>query len=375
MAIRITFVIPSLSAGGAERVMSTVANYFAKQGYPVTLLTLDWGRKPFFKIDEAIAQRSLGLLSASDNIFQTIIRSLRRSYRLGKEIRISNPDIVVSFMDKTNVLTLFSLFGSKIPVIVSEHMDPKQREWAFILLRRIAYRWASRVVVLTQSMKKYFRNWLASEKVVIIPNPIRLEDERSNISNQVKLPKAKLIVAMGRLVRQKGFDLLIKSFAKISSSNPDWSLVILGQGQMQEELEGLIDSLNLKNRIFLLGLVPNPLAILKQADIFVMSSRFEGFPMVILEAMAQGVAVISFDCPCGPSEIIRDKIDGILVPPENVAALAATIAKLMGDENERKRLALRAPEVLERFGAPRILEMWRRTVDEVYQSGADSKKL
>ncbi|MCF7908150.1 MAG: glycosyltransferase family 4 protein [Candidatus Omnitrophica bacterium] len=374
MAIRITFVIPSLSAGGAERVMSTVANYFAKQGYSVTLLTLDWGRKPFFKIDETITQRSLGLLSVSNNIFQTVIRSLRRSYRLRREIKRSNPDVVVSFMDKTNVLTLFSLFGSKIPVIVSEHMDSKQGRRMLILLRRIAYRWASRVVVLTKSMKKYFTNWLASEQVVIIPNPIRLEDERSNISNQVKLPKGKLIVAIGRLVRQKGFDLLIESFAKVSSNNLDWNLVILGQGQMQGELERLIGSLNLKNRIFLLGLVPNPLAILKQADIFAMSSRFEGFPMVILEAMAQGVAVVSFDCPCGPSEIIRDKIDGVLVPPENVAALATTIAKLMRDENERKRLALRAPEVLERFGSSRILEMWRRVVDEVYQSGANSKK-
>ena len=173
---------------------------------------------------------------------------------------------------------------------------------------------------------------------------------------------------MGRLVPQKGFDRLIPAFATVSSSRPGWRLTIWGEGPDRPALELLRDSVGIAHRVALPGMTDDPGTALASATLFVLSSRWEGFPTVLGEAMALGVPVVSVDCPSGPADIVRDGIDGILVAPDDAAALADGLARLMDDGAVRANLASRAPEVLERFGLAHVLALWEDVFREVGMS-------
>jgi len=175
----------------------------------------------------------------------------------------------------------------------------------------------------------------------------------------------KRIIALGRLSGEKGHDLLIQAFAKVCSRHPQWILEIVGEGPARPSLEACRRSLGVDETVHLRGLTETPFDELNRADLFILPSRFEGFPNALCEAMAAGVPVISFDCPNGPREIIRDNVDGILVPPQDVNALAGAMDRLMSNPEERARLALRAPEILDRFGIEHIMKKWEETISEV----------
>ncbi len=174
---------------------------------------------------------------------------------------------------------------------------------------------------------------------------------------------------MGRLVPQKGFDMLLDAFSRVAGKHPEWSLKVLGKGPLKAQLEAQAELLGLKNRVNFAGTVPDPFPVLRESDLFVFASRFEGFGNALAEAMACGLPVISFDCPAGPSEIILNGMNGVLVPREDVAALAAAMDHLMSEPAARARLACHAPEVLQRFSLDRILGMWDEVIDHALRSG------
>ena len=233
-------------------------------------------------------------------------------------------------------------------------------------LRRITYLQAARVVSASKGVDDYF-DWLPKNKRAVIHNPLAaVEDDQSPLNIPLGAnPKKKWVIAMGRLTYQKGFDLLLSAFQKIADRYPDWQLLILGEGELRLELENLKVNLGLTDQVLFLGVISNPFLLLKHSKLFVLSSRFEGFGNVLIEAMSCGLPVISTDCPSGPREIIRDGIDGILVPNEDVLALAAAMARLMSNERERERLAAHAPEGTERFFLEKIVGMWEALISEV----------
>lgn len=363
--MKLALVIYSLSAGGGERVMSLMANYWAMKGWAIALLTLDDGSvPPFYYLDPRIKHISLGILGNSPNLLSAIWNNLKRIWILRSAIIEIKPDAAISFLSATNVLTLLATRNLKIPVIVDEQIHPGMypigRFWE--LLRRWTYPHADRVVAVTARALSYFSPQIQSRGYVI-PNPA-LSVNVAEISSDKLLVKPSAI-AMGRLHPQKGFDLLLQAFAQLKDCYPEWNLTILGEGELRPQLESLRDRLQLCDRVHFPGAVKNPHDFLKQADIFVMSSRFEGFPNALCEAMACGLPVISTDCPSGPKEIIRPEIDGLLVPSEDVNALVAAMDRLMSNPAERKRLAARAPEVTEQFSLEKIMNNWEELLDKV----------
>jgi len=363
--MNLTLVIYSLTCGGAERIISIMANYWAAKGWRITLLTFDDGTvPPFFNLDSRISHIPLGIAGNSPNPIIAIWNNFQRIQTLKSAIAHSKPDAAIGFMETTNVIILLATRGLNIPAIVSEHSDPASNPIGRIWeqMRQWTYPFADRIVVLTKGAMNYFSNKLQA-RACIIPNPVLLPQIESNLSK--KLLNERTVIAVGRFGREKGFDLLLRAFAKLKVRYPEWTLTILGEGALRPELESLRHQLGLAECVHFPGQVKNPYEFLKQAELFVMSSRYEGFPNALCEAMACGLPVISTDCPWGPREIIRHDLDGILVPNEDVSALAAAMACLMSNEGERKRLATHAPEVTERFGLEKIMQMWEVVIEEV----------
>ena len=338
-------------------MMSSMANYWAENGWEITLLTYDDGAEgTAYDLHPAVMHRPLSIEGRSRNLVQGVASNLNRLSVLRRAIKMSNPHVVISFLDRINVRAILACVGVGCPVIVSERIDPAHHSIGLVwsILRRWSYRYAACLVAQTSDALCYFSD-AVREKGCVIPNPLALPAyrDRANAYN-----RDKTVIGMGRLTHQKGFDLLLQAFSVIALKHHDWSLVIWGEGDLRGELEGLRDELGLHGRVSFSGWTGAPFEEMRRAGLFVLSSRYEGFPNVLCEAMACGLPVVSFDCPSGPSQIIRDGVDGILVPPDDVHALASVMDHLMEDHSERARLATHAVDVGARFGVEKVMGMW-----------------
>lgn len=372
--MRLALVISSLERGGAEKIISILANAWAEQGRIVTVITLDQFGAPAYSLHESVQLCRLAFPPGkSKHSLQAVVKNFRKLRMLRNAIRNSMADITLSFIDTTNIVTLLATRGLHIPVIVSERANPELDNIGQIwrILRQITYPLSRALVLQTNASAASLRGRF-KVRVCTIPNPVEFGGKGQKETQISSTPASCNVVAMGRLVPQKGFDLLLKAFAHISQHHPQWSLKIVGGGPLRAELENQSEILGIRDRVHFLGPVSDPFPIFHSADLFVLSSRFEGFPNALCEAMACGLPVISFDCPWGPSEIIRDGVDGLLVPREDVPALATALDRLMSDAQERGRLASRAPEIGMRFGKERILAMWDNLFKELLPLGSVS---
>lgn len=367
MPKNITLVLNHLVDGGAARVAVYLTHAWAEMGRKVTILTSDDGKRPaLYKIHPTVVHRPLALQGMSHNAFEAVAHNCRILARLRRAILESQPDLLVSFLDTSNVRCLLATRGlRKIPTIVSERSDPHGWSigFAWEKLRRLTYPWADCLVVQSQHALSYFPPSVQA-KGIVIPNPVQFPTPETVHPPKPKGARSK-VVTLGRLSQVKGHDMLVDAFAPIAEAFPNWDLVIYGDGPEREVLTARIVSCGLENRILLPGNTTEVEARLREADLFVLPSRVEGFPNALAEAMACGLPVISFDCASGPSELIRPGVDGVLVPPQNVTALSKEMARLMSDPSERNRLAACATEVLERFSLEKIIKLWEDTLGRV----------
>jgi glycosyltransferase involved in cell wall biosynthesis len=382
MQRRLTIVIHSLDGGGAERTAARMANDWAEAGHSVTLITLDSADSDRYGLMPAVDRQALDVMGHSSNPLAALRNNFRRISVLRRAIAAAGPQRVISLTDKTNVLTLAACRKLDVPVIVAERTDPRYhqigRVWSY--LRQRLYPRATALVVQTDSVRNALRPMMAGRPIYVIPNLVENKgtslisaEQRAPSENQSDLsdksvmfpfpPDRKRVVGMGRLTREKGFDLLVRAFAETARRRPSWDLVIFGEGAERGLLERLAAESGLAERVFLPGWSDDPSKALKAADLFVLPSRYEGFPNALLEAMAAGLPAISFDCPSGPYEIIRDGYDGLLVRAESAEWLAAAMDRLMRDSNARRLLAEKAPEVLQRFTPERYYARWEAVLD------------
>ncbi len=360
--MNITLVISSLNSGGAERVLSCLANHWSEQGHMVSLITFaDSKSKPFYQLNQVIRLNQINQSCDEDlSFFRRTFNICKRIYYLRKAIFSSNPDIIISFLDVTNITVLLSILGTSIPTIVCERTNPcfhNLPSKIYNTLRDILYPKAKKVIFQTKSATKKFYKL---KNIQIIPNfvikPTLLKKP---------LPAAREginIISAGRLDKFKSFDTLINAFHRVARDNKNITLTIYGEGSERQNLEKLIKDLNMEKRIFLPSITKDIFPVLLDADLFVFPSLYEGFPNALCEAMSVGLPVIASDCS-GNVDIVRDKIDGRLFPARDVFALEKLIRELISDENQRKNLGLEAKNISSRFSQEKILKEWDSLLD------------
>lgn len=364
--MNIVIVFDDLSGGGAARVATLLGSAWVKKGWAVCMLTTDDGSMlSVYDKHENILHKPLSLRGAPKGTLAAISQNLRRLVVIRKALKGCAPDVIISFLDTTNVKTILATRGLHIPVIVTEHTDPGGwnigRAWE--LLRRLTYPWADAVVCLGTRPLNYFGPRIR-RRGVIIPNPVVLPDTvfphaASKITQEIHT-----LVSLGSLRPVKGFNVLLDAFERVSSRHKNWQLKIWGDGPLRKDLEAHAQRLGAADRIELPGITQEPYLRLSESDVFVLPSRVEGFPMALCEAMAVGLPVIATDVGA-VSDIIRNDIDGILVPLDNIDALAEAMDRLMGSHELRCRLADRALEVVERFSIEKVMGMWEKLIRKV----------
>jgi glycosyltransferase involved in cell wall biosynthesis len=351
--MKVALVISSLGAGGAERVMITLANHLAARGREVTLLTFTPpGTRPYYALDQRVSLRELNVV-ASERRLHSLWQSLRRVFVLRRALRAIQPDLVLSFLVKINIITTLATRGLDVGLIVSECNNPERQVmnpvWRW--LRDRLYGVADCLVTPSQGVLTSLPAAVRARGRVI-PNPVDLPESPPGPTD------SRTLVAVGRLEHQKGFDLLLPAFARVAGNHPDWRLVIWGEGSERRRLEALRERLGLADRVRMPGVTDRPSQWVDDATLFVLSSRFESFGNVVAEAMAVGLPVLVTDCPWGPGEIVQHGVDGWLVAPEDVPALAEGLDLLMGDAALRARLAEAAQRNACRFERARVMTMW-----------------
>lgn len=362
--MHIALIIYSLSPGGAERVLSQLANAWISGGHKVSIITFASPNVvPFYHLDERIHLYQLNqLIMKKSSPLCRLKNILKRILKLRQALKRVTPDVVISFVDVTNITALLAGIGLKIPIIVCERIHPYYHGLPsfYRTMRKLTYAWADKMLSQTASASNYF-TFLPNEKKAVIPNwvikPSHLKQWRDI------LKPVSQIISIGRLCKQKDFATLIKVFSEVVQQKPDLTLTIYGEGAERQNLEALIRELDLTAKIFLPGIIKDVEAALYQADLFVFPSLYEGFPNVLCEAMAVGLPVIASNCS-GNIDIVREGIDGRLFSVGDVGQLKTLMGELIEDAPQRLKLSKGAMCLPDRFSQETILQKWDAALRE-----------
>ncbi len=338
------------NAGGTERVGSMLANGLSKEGYDIVLASIVCGDKPFFPINEGI--KIVSLFNTPGRALYRTPYTIHKIRALLKEERI---DTLIVVETMSVLFTLPATIGLPVTHVCWEHFNFNNDlgKSGRRLARQLAARYCDSVVTLTERDKSY---WLQGthhkSQITAIANPCPFP-----IQKYTKEKNTKIVLAVGRLTYQKGFDMLLEAWAKVNLSMPDWKLKIVGEGEDKAKLIDFIEKNKLTNSIELVGNTNDVSQYYRQAEIFCLSSRFEGFGMVLIEALAFGIPIVSFDCEVGPAEILEDT-GSILVPQNDISEFALSLIDLMQDDERRKMISIKSKEKAKIYQPENIIDQW-----------------
>lgn len=364
---RIVLVVYSLGRGGAERVSVGMATAWALAGWDVTVITLGPAEVDFFKVPAGVKHIRLALPTTSRGLVASLINNARRISALRRALKSIRPHAAVGMMSASAILLAFAGLGLPGRRYGAERTYPPMLPLrpGKGLLRTFAYGLLDGVTCQTTEAAKWISANTRARDVPVIPNPISLplpRHEPTLAPESYLSAQDRCLLAVGRLSEEKQFDRLIATFARLSPEAPDWKLVILGDGPDRPALEAQIAALGPGARVLLPGACGNLEDWYRRADLQVLTSRFEGFPNVLLEGLAHGAPAVALNCLTGPSDIIEDGVNGILVPAGDFEALEATLRTTLKDAELRARLAAAAGGVNARFAVSRVIGMWNQAL-------------
>ena len=364
--MNIAFVIPTLGPGGAERVASLLCNFWAAQGHAVSLVTFEApSSEPFHDIQDKVAIYRLNACNSTCGVASFTRTNVRRIVRLRRVFRRLHPDVIIAFMTEANVIALCAAQGLGVPIVISERNQPDRPGFgrAHRFARRMTYGRADALVVQTTQIGAWAKARFQIP-VFVVANPVSPKKKGAE-TTRFKPENEKQLMSIGRLTHQKGYDILIKSFSALAEQHPRWGLRIYGEGPERACLEELIKGSGLEGRIQLPGLRRDAAAALAEASVFVLPSRYEGYPNALIEALAYGLPVIATDCPGANAEILANGDYGMLVPVDDVAALTAALHSMMSAPNLRAAYSLRAREAVANLDLGIIGRRWLELFGEV----------
>lgn len=351
---KIVFVTGSLGMGGAERVISILSNHLNREGYEIKIIQI-YNSRIDYHLNSDI---EVVFLSTCKKM---AIRNISLVLKLRKEILLSNPTYVISFLANVNIYALLSLLFVNIPCIVSERNDPNREPKNQFLkfLRNILYKKASKIVCQTSKAKNYFLKY-GFKNVIIIPNPIEV-----NYIESIADYHSKRLITIGRLAKQKNHLMMLKAFIEFKKNNPSYTLEIYGEGPEKSFLENYISD-NQINGIKFMGFKKDIEFYVKGATGFILTSDFEGMPNALMEALAYGIPSVSTNCEIGgPAELIENDVNGYLVDPGNYKEFAKKMAELYGDFSTWIKFSRESIETMKKYYITNILEKWIETLNEI----------
>jgi len=351
----VALVISDLRGGGAQRVLVTLAEAWQKVGRRVALITLSDPRDDFFHMPESVTRIVIGGIADSNTMLGGLVANLRRILRLRRALRHARAPVAVAFVMPTAVLTWFAGWGLDLRIVASERNDPSRQSFGPVWdwLRRFTYRRADLVTANSRGALAYLASFVPKNKLVYLANP--LPPARSSASVRLEAPT---IMSIGRLHRQKAHDVLLKAFSIFCAKHYDWRLAIMGVGSEEMPLRALAERLKIGERIDWLGQKADPYPWLCASKIFALSSRYEGTPNALLEAMSCGLPCVVSNASHGPLDLIENGITGLVVPVEDYATLAAALDRLATDEKLAVALGAAARKKAQLHAAELILNSW-----------------
>ena len=361
-------------SGGMERVLANKANYLARHGYEVVIVTTDQrGLPPFFPLDGQIRCIDLGINYEENNgkpfankLLHYPLKQYRHKKRLAAILEQEKPDVTISmFCNDAGFITRIN-DGSK-KVLEIHFSKFKRLQYNRKGLWRLADLWRSKqdektvrrfdkFVVLTEEDKGYWGN---------LPNITVIPNANTFATSQAAALENKKVIAIGRYTYQKGFERLIEAWNILSPGFPGWKLDIIGNGEERDKLQDLIHAYHLDGQVTLVSPTKSIDKVYLDASVLVMSSRYEGLPMVLLEAQAFGLPIVSFACKCGPKDIVANGETGFLVEENDIEGLARQLVKVMKDKNLRKQMGRKAKEASLRYAEDAVMAKWTALFDSL----------